>query len=77
VTATKAPVNAALVERILGEYGEMPGLALTLEQARRLWGCDGTTCRLTVDFLVARGSLHWSRDGRLVRGAAGKSEVSS
>jgi hypothetical protein len=27
-----------LVERVLGEYREMPGLALTIEQARRLWG---------------------------------------
>jgi hypothetical protein len=74
MTATDNPVDRALVERILGEYREMPGLALTLEQARRLWGCDGLTCRLAVDVLVARGALHWSRDGRLVNGAAGNKE---
>ena len=74
MTATDNLVDRALVERILGEYREMPGLALTLEQARRLWGCDGVTCRVAIEILVARGALHWSRDGRLVNGAAGSKE---
>jgi hypothetical protein len=69
MTATEDPVDAALIERILGEYREMPGLALTLDQACRLWGCEGTTCRVVVEALVARGALHWSRDGRLVSGS--------
>jgi hypothetical protein len=71
MTATDNLVDRPLVERILGEYREMPGLALTPEQARRLRGCDGLTCRVAIDILVARGALHWSRDGRLVGGAAG------
>ena len=29
--------DAALIERVLGEYREMPGLALTVEQAQRFW----------------------------------------
>jgi hypothetical protein len=33
--------DAALTEQVLGEYREMTGLALTVEQAQRLWGCDG------------------------------------
>jgi hypothetical protein len=70
MTSTQEPVDAALIDRILGDYNEMPGLALTLEQARRLWGCDEATCRMAVDLLVARGALHWSRDGRLLQGAA-------
>lgn len=32
----------------------MPGLALTMDQARRLWGCDARTCRCVMDVLVAR-----------------------
>jgi hypothetical protein len=75
--ATHDPVDTALIERILGEYREMPGLALTLGQACRLWGCDGTTCRVAVEILVTQGELHWSRDGRLVRGAAANREALS
>ena len=48
-------------------YREMPGLALTIEQARRLWGCDAVTCQRIVDVLVERHVLRWSRDGRLIR----------
>lgn len=59
--------NLDLVDRVLGEYREMPGLALTLDQARRLWGCDDETCRRLADVLVNRRVLRWSRDGRLVR----------
>ena len=39
-------IDARLVERVLGEYREMPGLALTIEQERRLWGRrDLPACR--------------------------------
>ena len=64
--ASDESVDAGLIERILGEYREMPGLALTIDQARRLWGCDAVTCRRVIDVLVARGVLRWSRDGRLM-----------
>ena len=60
-------IDARLVDRVLGEYREMPGLALTIEQARRLWGCDAMTCQRIVDVLVERHVLRWSRDRRLVR----------
>ena len=59
-------VDTGLIARILGEYREMPGLALTMDQARRLWGCDAVTCRWVIDLLVARGMLRWSREGRLI-----------
>ena len=68
MTATEDPVDAGLIARVLGEYQEMPGLALTLDQARRLWGCDEASCRAVVDLLVSQGVLRWSRDRRLVRG---------
>jgi hypothetical protein len=60
-------IDVALIERVLGEYREMPGLALTIEQARRLWGCDVVSCQRIADTLVGRGLLRWSREGRLVR----------
>jgi hypothetical protein len=67
VAAKADSIDARLVDRVLGEYREMPGLALTIEQARRLWGCDPVTCQRIVDVLVERHVLRWSRDGRLIR----------
>ena len=67
VVANNDSIDARLVERVLGEYREMPGLALTIEQARRLWGCDAVTCQRIVDVLVERRVLRWSRDRHLIR----------
>jgi hypothetical protein len=67
VAAKADSIDARLVDRVLGEYREMPGLALTIEQARRLWGCDAITCQRIVDVLVERQVLRWSRDRRLIR----------
>ena len=36
VAAKDDSIEASLADRVLGEYREMPGLALTIEQARRL-----------------------------------------
>lgn len=60
-------IHRDLIERVLGEYREMPGLALTIEQAKRLWGCDIRICRHIADMLVEQQVLRWSRDGRLIR----------
>jgi len=60
-------LDPRLIERVLAEYREMPGVALTLEQARRLWGCDEVTCRRVADALVARHELRWSHENRLIR----------
>ena len=65
MAAIDGPVDATLIDRILGEYREMPGLALTIDQAQRVWGCDAATARPVVELLVARGVLQWSRDGRV------------
>jgi hypothetical protein len=48
--------DAELIGRVLGEYPE-PGLAFTVDQAQRLWGCDAVTCRRVVDVLVDRHLL--------------------
>jgi len=34
------------------EYQEMPGLRLTLDQARRLWSFDAATCRDVLETLI-------------------------
>jgi len=67
VATTDDGLDARLIERVLGEYREMPGLSLTIDQARRLWGCDAMLCRRVADVLVERRVLRWSREGRLVR----------
>lgn len=65
--ATDDRLDELLIERVLSEYREMPGLALTLDQARRLWGCDAATCGRVVGLLVERRALRWSDDRRLMR----------
>ena len=48
--------------RIRAEYFEMPGLALTLMQAARLWGCDCAVVEPMLRSLVDSGFL-WRTDG--------------
>ncbi len=45
------------VVRIRAEYMEMPGLALTRSQMRRLWLLDAHTCDRVVDDLLKAGFL--------------------
>ena len=52
-----------LLTRIRAEYREMPGLRLTLLQARRLWGVDIMTCSAALTTLEASGFLSSTRDG--------------
>ncbi len=66
-TAIETPVRE-LLQRIRGEYLEMPGLRLTAEQARRLWAVDDLgTCRSLLDTLVETKFLGRSRDGTYFR----------
>ena len=44
--------HTTLLTRIRGEYLEMPGLRLTLDQAQRLFGADSTLCKTVLDALV-------------------------
>jgi len=64
-------LNEPILQRICGEYLEMPGLQLTLKQAQRLWGLDEETCARSLDLLVENGFLvRTSRDSyaRLTEG---------
>ncbi len=54
-------------QRIQGEYREMPGLSLTADQARRLWGLDETACRAILDALVDLQFLRCTPKGSYVR----------
>jgi len=56
-----------LIARVTGEYLEMPGLRLTPDQARRLWGLDTDTCALVLRALVETGFLACGQDGRYAR----------
>jgi hypothetical protein len=57
----------AWVNRIRGEYTEMPGLCLTLQQACRLWGLDRHACEGYLARLVKSGFLARTREGIYTR----------
>lgn len=61
-----SPPSPALLARIRSEYMEMPGLRLTLLQARRLWTIDALTCAAALSALEASGFLGRTRDGAYV-----------
>ena len=56
-----------LVERIRGEFMEMPGLRLTTAQAQRLWGLDAKACRVVIEMLIGSAFLRWTHGGRIAR----------
>ena len=58
---------ARTAQRIRGEYREMPGLSLTAEQARRLWGLDERACQAILDVLVELNFLRRTTRGSYVR----------
>jgi hypothetical protein len=66
-TAAVLADRVTLLERIRGEYLEMPGLRLTPVQARRLWGLDLTECQDLLDDLVSSRFLKRSPDGAYQR----------
>jgi hypothetical protein len=58
---------AAVVDRVRGEFVEMPGLELTLAQAVRLWTLGADDCRYVIDSLVDVGFLKWTSRRTIVR----------
>jgi hypothetical protein len=56
-----------VLQRIQGEYVEMPGLRLTPAQARRLWGLERDVCDSLLGALVDAKFLSQTRDGAYVR----------
>jgi len=56
-----------VLQRIQGEYVEMPGLRLTGAQAQRLWGLDRDVCDALLGALVDAKFLSQTRDGAYIR----------
>ena len=70
------PVTAFLDQRILqrvrGEYLEMPGMRLTGAQMQRLCGIDESMCALILDSLVKTNFLCLKPDGTYMRLTEGR-----
>lgn len=60
-------LSEQMLHRIRGEFLEMPGLRLTLDQARRLWALDEDTCARLLEALTQTGFLVRSRHGTYMR----------
>ena len=59
--------HRAVMDRIRGEYLEMPGMSLKIEQVQRLCGVDRAACAMVLDALVAIKFLHVRVDGTYAR----------
>ena len=56
-----------VLQRIQGEFLEMPGLRLTPAQAQRLWGLESDVCDALLGALVDAKFLVETRDGAFIR----------
>ena len=56
-----------VLQRIQGEFVEMPGLRLTAAQAQRLWGLEREVCIALLGTLVDARFLTRTPDGAFVR----------
>jgi hypothetical protein len=56
-----------VLNRVQGEFLEMPGLRLTGAQARRLWGLDAAICEALLGVLVDAKFLFKTRDGAFMK----------
>jgi len=56
-----------VLQRIQGEYVEMPGLRLTPAQAQRLWGLERDVCDALLGALVDAKFLAQTRDGAYIK----------
>lgn len=59
--------HTTLINRIRGEFLEMPGLRLTLAQAQRLCGVERALCQRVLGTLVETGFLCVKTDGTYTR----------
>jgi DNA-binding Lrp family transcriptional regulator len=59
--------SQALVRRIIAEFDDMPGLALTMRQASRFLGVDQTACARILDTLTRDGVLRCTAHDVYVR----------
>lgn len=66
-------VDQRVLERLRGEYLEMPGLRLRIEQVQRLCGIEQPMCTLALDALVKASFLCLNSDGTYTRLTEGSS----
>ena len=66
-TAPTATKIRDVLQRVQGEYRDMPGLKLTEAQAQRLLGIDGETCVVVLTTLIERRFLRRMANGLYVR----------
>ena len=74
VDAPAVPVPGPIehvARRVRAEYLEMPGLCLTREQARCLWGLDAQVCDRVLSYLVGCGFLALTAHATYVRADGG------
>jgi hypothetical protein len=64
-----------VLQRIQGEFVEMPGLCLTTAQAQRLWGLDRSVCEELLKALVNDNFLSQTRDGSFIRTDGGPRRI--
>lgn len=55
-----------VAERVRAEFREMPGMALTLPQASRLFGLDDEECRAVMERLVSTTFLRRTKTGAMM-----------
>jgi hypothetical protein len=68
ISRVAAPANGHRIDedemrRIRAEFLEMPGLCLTTDQARRLWGLERRTCEALLASLIESRFLHRTSGG--------------
>jgi hypothetical protein len=68
---TRAKIDDRLLQRVCGEFLEMPGLRLTSKQAQRLWGLEEPTCRELLEYLVGAKFLRPAGPGMYARTSDG------
>ena len=57
------PALDDVLNRVKGEYNEMPGMCVTRMQAQRLWGLDSVTCERVLTTLLERGVVRRTSRG--------------
>ncbi len=60
-------IDRRLLQRVRAEYLEMPGLALTVDQASRLWNLERATCLRVLSELVDEHFLAHAPAGMFLR----------
>jgi hypothetical protein len=67
VERRNAERREALVRRILAEFDDMPGMALSLKQAGRFLGVDDKVCARILGGLTREGALRRNASALYVR----------